>query len=101
MRVYISGKITDLSVYARKFNFMNAEFLLMSEHDIPKNKIVNPLNIPPFLWIDCWLCYMISDLFVMIFFCNCIALQPNWMYSRGARIEKRIAYFLNFKVIEL
>lgn len=101
MRTYISGKISDLSVEDRRKNFLQSEILLMQLHDVAPRDMVNPLKIPPLFGIDCWLCHMISDLFVMIFFCRQIALQPNWKYSRGARIEKWIADFLRFKVIEL
>lgn len=101
MRCYISGAISKLSVTDRNRNFLQAEILLMQLHDISPKDMVNPLKIPPLFGIDSWLCHMISDLFVMIFFCRQIALQPNWNESRGAKIEKWIADFLMFKIIEL
>lgn len=101
MRTYISGKITDMPLHVSKANFLQAEILLMQLHDISPKDMVNPMTIPPLFGIKNWYCYMISDLFVMVFFCRQIALQPNWRESRGARIEKWIADFLNFKIIEL
>lgn len=101
MKVYISGKITDLTKRQREANFYYSKIKLINDHCIDYDKIINPLRIPPFLGIDNWYCHMISDLLVMVLFCRTIALQPNWEESRGARIEKRVADFLKFKVIKL
>lgn len=100
-RVYISGAISDLSISDRKLNFLHAEIFLMQVHDIHPKNMVNPLNIKPLFGINNWYCHMIVDIIVLVLFCNQIALQPNWESSRGARIEKRIAEFLNYKVIKL
>ena len=101
MFTYISGKISYLPKHVREANFLQAEILLMQVHDIHPKRMVNPLRIWPLFGIDSWLYHMITDIIVLVLFCNQIALQPNWRDSRGARIEKWIAEKLMFKIIEL
>ena len=116
-KIYISGKITGLHKYVCKRNFEKAiklaqewadkENELTVSNGILKYKcvlnytIINPLNIKPFLGLKNWLCYMINDIRELRK-CNVIAMQPNWMYSKGAVIEYFIAKFiLKIKVIFL
>jgi len=99
-RVYISGKISDLSVRDYTLNFATAETYLMLFYDCELHEIVNPLNIIPLFGIKKWLFFMIADIWYLLW-CSHIALQPNWSDSRGARIEKRIAKFMGKKVIKL
>ena len=84
-RVYNSGKISGLPRYE-----MIAKF---EEHDEQIQELgyraVNPLKswIPRFAP---WCIHMIADL-ALLTTCKAIYLQGDWIYSKGARIEKRVA----------
>ena len=95
MKIYISGKISGLSEKEYKYNFYLADLEVSEQYSwIYKDaKIINPINIKPFLGIRCWLCYMITDLYALRK-CTHIAMQRNWIDSRGACVEYFIAKFI-------
>jgi len=100
MRTYISGKITGLDLEVADLNFHLAESELRSEHGIYFRNMINPRLVKPLFGIDNWFCHMVTDIWELLA-CTHIALQPNWIDSRGARIEKRIAGWIGLEVIEL
>lgn len=95
-KIYISGKITGLDFDDYFNNFSNTEEYL--ERLFPDSEIVNPIKIKPFLMVEKWLFYLIADIWQLLK-CDCIYLQDNWIYSKGARIELFVALLFNKKVI--
>ena len=97
MRVYISGKISGLESAEYIHNFLQAEKRMRGRGVV----VVNPIKINPLLNIKSWLCYMIADL-IELRKCTHIAMQPNWIDSRGAVIEYYFAkWIFKLKVIFL
>jgi len=90
MKIYISGKISGLSEKEYKYNFFECQ-------DIINHKFgcewINPLDIHPFLGVKSWFCYMVSDLLALRK-CTHIALQKNWVDSKGACVEYFFAKFI-------
>ena len=93
MRTYISGKITGLDIEEAKKNFKEAEDQLTNIDLIP----VNPMEIVPenkdFKWED----YMLADI-KELFKCEAIFMLSNWRDSKGARIERAIAYEMELTI---
>jgi hypothetical protein len=92
--VYIAGKVTGLPVedYTHTFNSAAGKFRNMGFH------VVNPVEIVPTNthWVKAMrLC--IKELTQ----CDYIHMLPGWTNSKGARIERMIAYFLKIKRIRL
>lgn len=94
MKVYISGKITGLPIYESRLYFLTAKVYL----ECLKHTVINPFDLKPFLGIKTYFCYMISDLWNLMF-CDAIYMLPNWKESRGARIENAFAKLLGLKII--
>ena len=106
--IYISGKISGLSEKEFKNNFKEAkmsvwflpEFNPPNEWILFKN-IISPLDIKPFLGIKSWFFYMVNDLLALRK-CTHIAMQKNWIDSKGACIEHFVGKFiLKLEVIYL
>lgn len=94
MKIYISGKITGLKDKEVKRNFSEAMYDLRSATIYEDHVcIVNPLYIRPFLGIRRWWAYMVKDLRELST-CTHIAMQSNWIDSRGAVIEYFFAKFI-------
>jgi hypothetical protein len=85
--IYISGKISGLSIQEAEYNFTR------SECELVNYKTINPLNIRPLFGIKKWLFYMISDI-LQLRKCTHIAMQKNWIDSKGAVIEYFLAKFI-------
>lgn len=109
MKIYISGQISGLSEeeYAKNFEcqsvrlYLNTDYEFYEGKHLPYKYIINPLDIKPFLGIKKWLFYMISDLY-QLRKCTHIAIQSNWVESRGAIIEYFFAKFIyKLKIIWL
>ena len=83
-KIYISGKISGLELNEAKENFYSSIREITKRHIF--GIIINPFNIEPIFGIKNWYCYMISDLFVLKK-CSHIAMQKNWIESKGAVIE--------------
>ena len=93
MRTYISGKITGLDIEEAKKNFKEAEEQLINIDLTP----VNPMEIVPenkdFKWED----YMLADI-KELFKCEAIFMLSNWRESKGARVERAIAYEMELTI---
>lgn len=88
--IYISGQITGLTPKEYTKNFEDVQW------DMYWNKVgktVNPLDLKPFLGFKTYWCYMVTDL-IALSKCTDIAMQPNWIHSRGACIEYIFAKFI-------
>ena len=96
--IYLSGKISGLPEDQVKGNFTYAalEVMFMQPDEVD---VISPLDITPLFGRKTWLCHMIADVWVMVFKCQAIHLQPNWIYSRGAKIEVFIALMLGKEII--
>ena len=111
MKIYISGKISGLSESEYTANFMNTEVYVMNKYkskivlsDRKEDwfynhaKVINPLNIKPFLGIKNWYCYMIADIWHLLK-CDAIYMMNNYEESRGAKIELAIALLTKKKIL--
>jgi len=92
MKIYISGKISGLPANEFANNFNKARLFLRDNYDWGC-EIINPLDINPFLGVKSWFCYMTSDLLALRK-CTHIALQKNWVDSKGACVEYFFAKFI-------
>lgn len=90
-KIYISGQITGIKIEWAKQNFHFAAREAGKYH--AADSIVNPIYLKPFLGVKCWLCYMITDVYHLRK-CTHIAMQKNWIRSKGAVIEYFIAKFI-------
>lgn len=94
MKIYISGKISGLSFHAALVKFCETENML---RDKGFTDIVNPMKLH-LNTIKTWKEYMITDINAL-FSCDAIFMQPDWIISRGARIEYAIAKELGLRII--
>lgn len=94
--VYISGKITGDKDYYAKFHA--AEDYLQLELGWNYWYIVNPVEHcqPDWPW---WRC-MVQDL-RLLRKCRTVAMLPDWVESRGARIEHSVARWMGKEIIYL
>jgi len=95
-KIYISGQITGLTPEVFNNNFIQAKDDVYYTFKLVKNiehKTISPLDLNPFLGIKSWLCYMIIDIHHLRK-CTHIAMQKNWIHSRGAHIEHYLAKFI-------
>ena len=90
-RIYISGKISGLPIEQATFNF--AESAKICERD--GKKPINPLTFKHPLKF--WIGYMVIDI-IMLLTCSEIYLQSNWLESKGARLEYKVAKFFRKKI---
>ncbi len=93
MKIYISGQITGLTEkeYVNNFNYETLK--LVGRTMVLRNDVINPLDIIPLFGIKKWLFFMISDI-AALRKCTHIAMQKNWIESRGACIEYYCAKFI-------
>lgn len=91
--LYLSGKITGLPTRRYRDKFTTAQ----RKYERQGFKVINPVNVRPFLGLSNWICYMIADVRQLLN-CRAIVLLHDWHDSRGARIEVAIA-ILTRKVI--
>lgn len=96
MKIYIAGKITDNPDFRDQFD--KAEKTLRAEG----HTVMNPAVLPPGFEHHEYMevCY------AMINVCDAVALLPNWLESKGARMEHTYAmmkskeiYFLKGRII--
>jgi len=94
-KIYISGQITGLikSEYEKNFNDSKLWIYKNVYYWESYKNIINPLDLNPFLGIKSWLCYMIIDIHHLRK-CTHIAMQSNWVDSKGATIEYYFAKFI-------
>ena len=97
MICYLSGKISGLTEgeYTRNFALAERHIYWLKEFEGKRDliKIINPLDIKPLFGIKKWWCYMFNDLKALRK-CTHIAMQPNWIYSKGAWLEYGYAKFI-------
>ena len=99
MRVYISEKISGLPIDEASRNFILAKTGIKIARS--NAAVVSPFELRPFLGIKTWLCYMITDLWHLRK-CTHIAMQKNWIDSKGCHWEHYFAKFIfKIKVIYL
>lgn len=91
MKVYISGKISGLTENEFTKNFDFATYHI--EADYQPDEIVNPIDIKPLFGIKKWIFFMIADIWKLRK-CTHIAMQKNWIDSKGACIEHFLAKFI-------
>lgn len=93
-RMYNSGKISGLNYFDVQVKFEEADDEIRSLGAKP----VNPLN----KWLvpesSPWILHMILDILLMLT-CKQIYLHKDWEESRGAKIEKKIAEKLGYKIV--
>ncbi len=93
MKVYISGKITGLPVDEYERKFQEAEDLLISVGLDPVNPVKNGLDQG-----SEWESHMVRDI-EMLFGCEAIYMLDNWVRSKGARIEHKIAEETDIEIL--
>lgn len=102
MKIYISGKISDLHVDDFTREFKKAENHLKYLGHEP----VNPVELPhdhayadslptPF---EKWAYYMDIDMQALIR-CEAIFILSNWQTSKGARIERALAFEMGLPIM--
>ena len=94
-KIYISGKITGLSIVQDESLFNNGETQLKEMY--PGCEIVNPMKINHD-HDKSWENYMRADLKEMLN-CDSIYMLNNWQQSQGAIVEYTLDKGLNFKII--
>lgn len=101
MKIYISGQITGLNEEEYTSNFNWAVKKVCATTYCMSSDVINPLSIRPSFGVKKWLFFMIADLMALRS-CTHIAMQPNWIYSKGAVIEYFFARFIyKLKIIWL
>lgn len=93
MKVYISGKITGLPVEEYEKKFQDAEELLTAVGLDPVNPVKNGLDQE-----SEWKSHMVRDI-EMLFGCEAIYMLDNWVRSKGARIEHKIAEETDIEIL--
>lgn len=81
-KCYNAGKISGLSILGASAKFAKFDKFIATEMEmIPINPMLYGLN-----WNQPWLFHIIYDLTLMLR-CDAVLFQPDWVESRGARIE--------------
>ena len=93
MKTYISGKITGLDLEDAKALFKEAADNLKEMGLTP----LNPMEIIPYNEEFEWEDYMLADI-KELFKCDAIFMLSNWKDSKGARVERAIAYEMDLTV---
>ena len=92
-KCYVSGRISGIHIVNAKQNFI---FACKEVEKYNSLVAINPFDIKPLFRIKKWLFFMISDILVLRK-CQYIAMQQNWVQSRGSVIEYFFAKFI-FKI---
>lgn len=89
MKIYISGKITDLPPAEAKANFELAEQEIRAKYgeDV---QISNPIRFSPYVEGKTWKAYM-ADCVAELETCSHIYMLNNWADSKGAKVEYALA----------
>lgn len=90
MHIYISGKITGTKDYYARFEKAENDLIKMGYAPI------NPVKNEP--EGKDWEYYMRQDI-MKLMCCSGIYMLKGWRYSRGAKLEFKIAKNLGFKII--
>ena len=93
-KVYISGKISGLE-YADAFaSFEKGENYINSQTNYTA---VNPMKLEH-IHDQSWESFMLEDI-KALFTCDAIYMLKSWEQSRGAKIEKCIAFEMGIEII--
>ena len=92
--VYIAGKVTGMESQAH-YIFNSAETKIKRTGMIP----INPMKLPH-NHDKTWQSYM-RECIRALMECDYIYMLPNWKKSKGARIERLIAWLIGIKRIEI
>lgn len=93
MKIYISGKISGLLIDDVEIIFARYEKEIVARG----HEAVNPLKLrhDKHTWLD----YMRADIKALMD-CDAVFAMPNWIESRGAMIEVKLAKDLKIPVYE-
>ena len=94
-KIYISGKISVLDAEVAEEKFIES---WRNQMRLKKYLPLDPLTIKPLLGIDKWIFHMIADVWVLLK-CDAILLQPDWIDSRGSKIEVVVAILTGKRII--
>lgn len=92
-KIFISGRVSGIKYKTAKYNFLRAEKYWSRKG----YQVVNPTKLCNENWS--WIRCMIVCLWNLAK-CRYVYFMPNYTYSRGAKIEFKVAKLLN-KIIYL
>lgn len=93
-KIYISGKVTGLEKSEYELNFKRGEEIVRRSGCIPVNPVAICANMVGATWID----YMLVCI-AALHDCDSILMLSGWENSKGANIERYIAFQTNKKII--
>ena len=95
MKIYISGKITDTDIEQTREKFRAACDFLREMGQDPINPLENglPFDSP-------WEQHILRDI-ELLMGCGGIFLLPDWVESRGARIEHAVAKEMGLLILSM
>lgn len=94
--IYISGKISGLDIEDAKLKFLAYTMKIIKDYHpaVP----INPTTIRSLFGIEKWIFYMVADIWQLLK-CDAIMLQPDWVDSRGSKIEVVVAILTGKEII--
>ena len=95
MKIYISGKISGLPTDQVTAKFQQAEQQIQAFGHEPVNPINNGLGSEA-----SWNEHLVADV-ALLLECDAIYFLPDWVESRGARIEAKIAQEYGLEILHL
>lgn len=93
-KIYISGRISGLTIEESTAKFAEAEKMLNEKGW----ECVNPMTLVPFDPKLDWVDYMVKDIEAILRDCDRVYMLDSWGQSRGARVERAIAIEEGMKV---
>ena len=95
MKIYLSGKITGTDDYKEKFEKVSQELQIK----YPNSEIINPVELCKDIPCNSnWSEYMKCCIQGLIQ-CDTIYMTADWQFSKGSRLEHRIAENLELEII--
>ena len=95
MKIYLSGKITGTDNYKAKFEKTSLELQIR----FPNAEIINPVELCKDISCNArWSEYMKCCIQGLIQ-CDTIYMTADWQFSKGSRLEHRIAENLGIETI--
>ncbi len=92
-RVYLSGAVTDIYQPEHLFD-AGFRYVLLTFGS--ETRVINPLHLCSKGWS--WLRCMAKCLWHLRT-CDVIVMLSNWKYSKGAKIERKVAFYLGLRVM--
>lgn len=93
MKIYISGRISNINLNLARSRFIEAEQMLLS---VGFDEVFNPMSVQG--KFSTWEQYMKHDI-IELMKCDCIYMLDGWELSRGARIEHSIMEALKLPIL--